>query len=65
VNFQDRDGRTALHCMLKKRSPAEQVRMVLEHGARLDLKDRKGVTAGSLLSRLRAPEYQTLARAYC
>jgi len=51
VNFQDQFGKTALHYVLKKRSPPESVRMLLEHGARLDVKDRNGVTAGSLLSR--------------
>ena len=52
-NFQDRRGKTALHYMLKKRSDPEHVRMLLEHGARLDLPDRDGITAGSMLSRVR------------
>lgn len=65
VNFQDESGKTALHYVLKKRSPAKYVRMLLEHGARLDVKDRGGVTAAGLLSRMRRPEYQTLANEYC
>jgi uncharacterized protein len=62
VNFQDRLGKTALHCMLKKRSDPKDVRMLLEHGARLDLEDHDGMTAGSMLSRMRSPEYQKLAK---
>jgi len=65
VNAQDRLGKTALHYMLKKRSHPDHVRMVLEHGARVDLEDRDGVTPGSLLSRMRSPEYQKLAEEYC
>jgi len=65
VNFQDRFGKTALHYALKKRSAPEYVQMLLEHGARLDLRDCDGVTAGGLLSHLRSPAYQKLANAYC
>lgn len=65
VNFQDRFEKTALHYVLKKRSPPKYVQMLLEHGARLDVKDRDGVTAGGLLSRMRSPEYQKLANEYC
>jgi ankyrin repeat protein len=62
VNFQDGLGKTALHYMLKKRSDPKYVRMLLEHGARLDLEDHDGMTAGSMLSRMRSPEYQKLAK---
>lgn len=65
VNFQDQSGKTALHYVLKKRSPANFVQMLLKHGARLNVKDRDGVTAGGLLSRMRSPEYQKLANEYC
>ena len=65
VNFQNQAGKTALHYLLKKRSPPQYVRMLLEHGARLDLRDREGATAGGLLSRMRSPEYQKLANKYC
>lgn len=65
VNFQDQFGKTALHYVLKKRSAAKYVRMLLEHGARLDVRDRDDVTAGGLLSRMRNPEYQKLANEYC
>jgi uncharacterized protein len=62
VNFQDGLGKTALHYMLKKRSDPKYVRMLLERGARLDLEDHDGITAGSILSRLRSPEYQNLLK---
>jgi uncharacterized protein len=65
VNIQDPFRKTALHYMLKKQSPPEYVQMLLEHGARLDVQDRAGVTAGALLSRMRRPEYQKLASKYC
>lgn len=65
VNFQDPGGRTALHCLLKKRSAPEFVRMLLEHRARLDLADKEGITAKSLLLRMRAPEYRELATEFC
>lgn len=64
VNFRDETGKTALHYMLKKRSDAKYVKPLLEHGAHLDVQDHDGVTAGSLLSRLRGPEYQRLAAQY-
>ena len=48
--------------MLKKRSAPRHVRMLLEHGARLDLEDHDGMTAGRMRSRMRSPEYQTLAK---
>jgi ankyrin repeat protein len=62
VNFRDRRGKTAQHYMLKKRSDPKYVLMLLEHGARLDLEDHNGVTAASILSRMRGPEYQKLAK---
>jgi ankyrin repeat protein len=64
ANSKDRLGKTALHYMVKKRSDPDHMRMVLKHGARLDLKDRDGVTVGSLLSRARTPEYRALAEKY-
>ena len=60
ANYQDKAGKTSLHYMLRKRSAATYVRMFLEHGARLDLPDRNGVTAHDLLSRLRDPSYRKL-----
>lgn len=65
INARDESGKTALHYMLKKRSPSKYVQMLLEHGARLDMKDCDGVTAGDLLSRMRGSDYQKLANEYC
>jgi hypothetical protein len=62
VNLQDRHGKTALHYMLKKRSDPKHIRMLLDYGARLDLEDRNGVTAGAVLSRMRTPAYQAIAK---
>lgn len=62
ANAQDRFGETALHCLLKKRSQPRYIQMLLRHGARLDLKNRKGMTAGSILSRMRTPEYRNFLR---
>jgi hypothetical protein len=60
ANYQDKSGKTSLHYMLKKRSDATYVRLFLQHGARVDLPDRDGVTAQSLLSRSRDPRYREL-----
>lgn len=65
VNFRDETGKAALHYMLKKRSDAKYVGLLLEHCARLDVADHEGVTAGSMLSRMRGQEYQRLAKRYC
>ncbi|GAA1691491.1 hypothetical protein GCM10009745_41040 [Kribbella yunnanensis] len=64
INFQDKTGRTALHYMLKKRSDAKYVELLLRNSARLDLADQDGVTAGRMLSRLRDSAYQKLAQQY-
>lgn len=65
VNFRDETGKSAVHYMLKKRSDAKYVALLLEHGARLDVPNRDGVTAESMLSRMRDHEYQRLAKKYC
>jgi uncharacterized protein len=61
ANYQDANGKTALHYMLKKRSDAKYIRTFLEHGASIDLKDREGTTVRTLLSRARDPRYRALA----
>ena len=45
VDFQDEDGRTALHCMLKKSSDEPHFRMLVRHGARGDIPDHSAKTA--------------------
>lgn len=63
-NYQNKAGKTSLHYMLHKRTDATYVRMFLEHGARLDLPDRDGITAHRLLARSRDSRYQKLLERY-
>ena len=63
VNYQDRKGMTALHYMLKKGSDPKHIAMVVRHGARGDIPDKKGVTAIDLLRRKRDPGLRKLADA--
>lgn len=60
VNVQDASGKTPLHYMLKKRSDPKYFGMFLEHGARLDVPDRDGRTAGDLISRIREPRLRAV-----
>ena len=62
VNFQDSRGMTALHYMLRKGSAEEHLRMVVQHGAKADLANDEGVTAGQILSRKRSPSFKRIAR---
>jgi ankyrin repeat protein len=61
VDHRDSKGMTALHYMLKKGSPEEHVRMLIRHGARVDLPNREGVTAGEILARKRSPGLKKIA----
>lgn len=61
VNFQNSKKVTALHCMLKKGTDKKYVRMLLTYGARVDLKDAKGITAAEILSRKRDPDFRKMA----
>ena len=60
VNFQDSKGRTALHFMLKKDSPAKQVEMVMRHGADPTLRAKDGKTPLDLVARRRDKTYLEL-----
>ena len=60
-NRRNAKGRTALHCLLRKGSAPEHLRMLIEHGARLDIPDRDGKTAAEILKRKRDPAYRWLA----
>ncbi|HWM88439.1 MAG TPA: ankyrin repeat domain-containing protein [Kofleriaceae bacterium] len=57
VNVQDGRGRTALHHALEKDYDLAQVRLLLEHGAALDIADRTGVTPAARASRKRNKAY--------
>jgi len=61
VNAVGKDGRTALHMMLKKGSEIGPMRMVIGHGARLDIPDAEGKTAAEILSRKRDPAFRALS----
>ena len=61
VDFQDGDGRTALHHLLRRAGDARPARMLIRHGARGDLPDRDGATAQEAMARKRAPGWRRLA----
>ena len=61
VNVQDSAGMTALHYMLKKDSDKAHFRMIVAHGARGDIPDKKGETAAEIMRRKRDPEFKKLA----
>jgi ankyrin repeat protein len=61
VDRRDAKGRTALHMMLKKGSAVRDIAMVVENGARGDIKDADGVTAIDILSRKKDPAFRELA----
>jgi ankyrin repeat protein len=65
VNFQDSQGMTALHYMLKKDSDKRHFRTLLRHGARGDLKNDKGETAAEVMSRKRDPDFKAMATQSC
>jgi uncharacterized protein len=54
------DGCTALHLMLRKRSDARHIAMVLAHGARTDLPGPDGRTVADTLARARRPDLRAL-----
>ena len=61
VNFQDSKRMTALHYLLKKRSDKKYVRMLINYGARGDLKNENGVTAAEIMMRKRDSEFRQMA----
>lgn len=61
VNAQDGQGRTALHLMLKKGSDYDHFAMLVRLGARTDIPDAAGVTAGEIMARKKDPRFRALA----
>jgi ankyrin repeat protein len=61
VNFQDEKKLTALHYVLKKGSDKKHVRMLMEYGARGNLKNGNGATAAEIMMRKRDPEFRDMA----
>lgn len=61
ANFQNSEKMTALHYLLKKGSDKKYVRMLINYGARGDLKNESGVTATEIMMRKRDPEFHDMA----
>ena len=53
VNFQDRNGKTALHHGVEKEFDPAQLKWLVKHGASPDIKDADGVSAALRASRKR------------
>lgn len=60
-NVHNAEGATALHLMLKKGSAPEHFLLFARHGAKTNIPDRHGRTAGELLRRKRDPAYRAAA----
>ena len=60
-NAPDKDGRTALHLMLKKGSDIAHLQMFARYGARGDIPDAEGRTAAEIMRRKRDPEFREIA----
>lgn len=60
-DFQDSKGMTALHYMLKKRSPKPHYALFIEHQARGSIANHDGMTAKQIMDNRRDPDYATLA----
>ena len=61
VDFQDSKKMTALHYMLKKGSDKTAIKMLVDHGARGDLKNKDGVTAAEIMLKKKDPDYRAMA----
>lgn len=61
ANAQNSRKMTALHYLLKKGSDKKHVRMLLQYGARGDLKSAKGATAAEIMSRKKDPDFRKMA----
>lgn len=61
VNAQNSRKMTALHYLLKKGSDKKYVRMLLQYGARGDLRNASGASAAEIMSRKKDPEFRKMA----
>jgi hypothetical protein len=61
VNYQDSHAMTALHYMLKKASDKKHFAMLLEHGARGDIKNKEGLTAAAIMRKKKDPDFHAMA----
>lgn len=62
VDWQDRQGRTALHWMLQKDRPIHRFELLIKHGARGDIPGPAGRTVIDIMSRKRDPAFRELAK---
>jgi ankyrin repeat protein len=60
-NWRGKDGKTALHYMLKKGSDKAHIAMVVHYGAQGDIADKSGLTAIDALRKKRDPDLRALA----
>jgi ankyrin repeat protein len=60
-NDQDRKGMTALHYMLRKSSDKKYFPMLIEHGAKGDLRSQQGVTARELMRKKTDRDFRKMA----
>jgi uncharacterized protein len=61
VDFSNSKKMTALHYLLKKGSDKKYVRMLMKYGARGDIPDGKGDTAGEIMSRKKDADFKRMA----
>ena len=61
VNYQDRKGMTALHYMLKKGSDKRYFPMLIDHGARGELRNKQGVCAAELMRKKKDVDFRKMA----
>jgi len=64
VNAQNSKEVTALHCLLKKDGDKKHFRMLMDYGARGDIKDANGQTAAEIMSRKRDPDFRKMAKEF-
>ena len=60
-DFQDKDGMTALHYMLKKGSDKKHFAMLIHAGARGDVRNKQGQSAVDIMEKKRDPAFQKMA----
>jgi ankyrin repeat protein len=61
VNVQNSKKMTALHYLLKKGCDKKYVRMLIQYGARGDLRNASGATAAEIMSRKRDPDFRKMS----
>jgi ankyrin repeat protein len=60
ANYQDSKRMTALHYMLKKGTDKKYIRMLLDYGARGDIRNKDGMTAAAIMMKKRDADFRTV-----